>query len=315
MDPIVPPPNPSTFDSEKLQPGCKCSPSKVFPSEKLKALKPRSGSQSSKLVPRGQYSPPTHTHPHKSRADPSPLRNVPSKLPPPQGAPEEEPGHRRRRGVLATLPTCCSRPAREQPRSARASEQTNERAPGCSPAPLGPPPLACLARRSPPPGDSSRRRTGQQPLSAPPSLRSCTSSRPPHLRRRRKVPASRRALAPRVRSGRTRSSSRPGPAPRTPPRPGSSSAEGVRGRGRSSPRLPHPPAPLSPPRSPLPPPAPLAAAHRPARPFASGPPHPPEPRLLPRPPVALPLNFPPRWRPWSWPGARPRDCFPDALSQ
>lgn len=286
-----------------------------FPKRKARALKPRSGSQSSKLVPRGQY-PPPHTHPHKSRADPSPLRNVPPRLPPPQGAPEEEPGHRRRRGVLATLPTCCSRPAQEQPRSARATEQTNERAPGCFPRPARAP-----SSRLPGSSLASSRRLQQAPDRTAAALRAALaplmhlSPRPPHLRRRRKVPASRRTLAPRVRSGRTRSSSRPGPAPRTPPRPGSSSAEGVRGRGRSSPRLPHPPAPLSPPRSPLPPPAPLSAASRPARPFASGPPHPPEPRLLPRPPVALPLNFPPRWRPWSWPGARPRDCFPDALSQ
>lgn len=64
----------------------------------------------------------------------------------------------------------------------------------------------------------------------------------------------------------------PRPAPLHVPRPAPSSAEGVRGRGRSSPFGGRTPAPLSPPRPP-----PLARSPRPAapaRPLASGPPHP-----------------------------------------
>ncbi|XP_012927467.1 uncharacterized protein DKFZp434B061-like [Heterocephalus glaber] len=98
------------------------------------------------------------------------------------------------------------------------------------------------------------------------------------------------------------------------PAPGrSSSADGVRERGRSSSRRPHPrclflllgcrhsllgrrsPQPYSPSRL------------RAAPPTGTSPPT--------APPAALPPNFPPRWRPRSWPAARPRDRPPCALSQ
>lgn len=230
-----------------------------FSQVKSRSLNPPSSvSQGRKPVLGGRYAP------YRLRSDPSPLRNVPPELPPPQRAPEEEqPG--RRRGVLATLPTCCRRPARVQPRSAQPSAGLLPRP---APAPSSRLPGSSLA--------SSRRRLQQGPdrtaaalcaALAPlmhPSAAS-TPAAPPQSSRERRTRASR------VRSGQTRSSSPPGPAPRTPPRPDSSSAEGVRGRGRSSPRRPHPRAALS---ASVAAACPLAAARGPARPLASGPPHP-----------------------------------------
>lgn len=73
-----------------------------------------------------------------------------------------------------------------------------------------------VPRSSPPGGDSSRGRTGQPPLSAPLMH---PPPRPPHLRLRRKVPASGVRGRPGCAPAGLGAASPPGPAPRTPPRP------------------------------------------------------------------------------------------------
>ncbi|XP_035300019.1 translation initiation factor IF-2-like [Cricetulus griseus] len=162
---------------------------------------------------------------------------------------------------------------RSRATAAQLSAQSSER-------PAAPPPrsgpllsLAWLVSRllpaTPAGAGPDSRRSPRRPRAAHAPL-----PRPPHLRHRRKVPASGERRRPAALGPDSEQlPARPGSAPRTPPRPGSSSAEGVRGRGRSSPRLPHPRAALSASAAAAAA-RPLAAARRPARPLASGPPHP-----------------------------------------
>lgn len=325
MDPIVtPPPTPhlpqlSTRKHSNL--GGECSPSKVFPSEKPELyLEPRRVSQGRKLLPRAQ-DPPTHpATPPRIVSGPRPASERRSEA----SSPPLRKAHlKTRSGATATAPCSPRSPpaaAADRP-TGRPAEQPSSRAaqrPVDSPRPArAPSSLACLAPRSPPPGDSSRGRPGPGRRRRRSLARRRSPRRPraahaplggPHTcgaaAAAAKLPRAASAGAP-VRSGRTRSSSLARPRSTYPAPPRLELSRGGEGTGRGGApvgcRTPPPSlhAPLSPPPPPRPPPGPLA-------PLVPGPPHPRNLASFRGPPQSLyPLNFPPRWRPWSWPGRAP----------